>query len=400
MATQIYIEWLVIGLMWTHIVAILGWVGSSLYFMWLDSKLRLPESTRENVLGEAWMGHGGGFYIVEKRHIAAGKVPHPLHWFRVEAAVTWFTGFFLLVLVYYWGGGVDLVDPATSIIGPKAAIALAVGTLPVSWFIYDRIWTSKLSETNPRAANIISFVLLFVVIVLFCRLFNGRAAFIHVGAVMGTCMVANVWTRIIPAQEEAVAATRAGRQRNARLAGWAKRRATHNTYLTLPVILTMIANHTPSIYGHRLNWILLALLVVIGIAARHMMIMFDRREAVSWRWASAVGPLAASTVVIAVLSISPRAPASPEGAVAFPIVHGIVDLRCSSCHSRKPTDRSFVTAPDGVAFDTVAEIQASAAMIKAVVGSHTMPLGNSTGMTEEERALIGRWNGQGEQRAR
>lgn len=397
MTTQIFIEWLVIGLIWVHIVAILGWVGSSLYFMWLDSKLRLPEPTRENVLGEAWMGHGGGFYIVEKRHIAPGKVPFPLHWFRVEAAITWFTGFFLLVFIYYWGGGVNLLDPGTATIGPKAAIILAVAMLPVSWFVYDRIWTSKLSETNATAANIISFVLLFAVIVLFCRLFNGNAAFIHVGAVIGTCMVANVWTRIIPAQEEAVAATGAGRERNARLAGWAKRRATHNTYLTLPVILTMIANQAPDIYGHRLNWVLLALLIVIGIAARHMMILFDRRQAMSWRWLSAVGPLAASVVVLAVLSFSSRNSVSPgQDTVAFPIVHGIVDLRCSSCHSQRPVDHTVVTAPNGLAFDTAAAIEENAAIIKTVVASHTMPPGNSTGMTEEERVLIGRWNGQGD----
>jgi uncharacterized membrane protein len=396
MAAQIYIEWLVIGLIWAHIVAILGWVGSSLYFMWLDSKLRLPKPTRENVLGEAWMGHGGGFYIVEKRHIAPGKVPYPLHWFRVEAAVTWFTGFFLLVFVYYWGGGVNLVDPATSVIGPKAAIALAVVSLPVSWLVYDRIWTSELSQTKARLANVISFALLLAVIVIFCRLFNGRAAFIHVGAVIGTCMVANVWARIIPAQEEAVAATRAGRERNARRAAWAKRRATHNTYLTLPVIMTMIANHTPSIYGHHLNWVLLALLVVIGVAARHLMILFDRREPKSWRWVSAFAPLAASIVVIGILSISPGASVSAERTIDFPIVRGIVDLRCGSCHSQTPTDRAFVTAPDGVAFDTADQIQASAAMIKAVVGSRTMPPGNSTAMTDEERTLIARWDGQGE----
>lgn len=393
MATQIYLEWVVLGLIWAHIVAIFGWVGSSLYFVWLDSKLRVPAPARKNVLGEAWMGHGGGFYIVEKRQIAPGqRVPHPLHWFRVEAAVTWVTGFLLLVFIYYWGGGLRLVDPASAIIGPKAAITLAIGLLPVCWFIYDRIWTSKFSESDPWLGNIISFALLFAVIVVLCRLFNGRAAFIHVGAIMGTNMVANVWVRIIPAQEEAVAATRAGLERNARLAAWAKRRATHNTYLTLPVIFAMVANHTPTIYGHSFNWILLALLVVVGVAARHLMIMFDRREPATWRWASTMTPLAASVVIIAVLSVSPMAPASPASAVSFPIVRGIVTLRCSTCHAQKPTNQAFAAAPGGIAFDTAAEIQGSAAMIKAVVGTGTMPPGNTTGMTAEERALIAHWD--------
>lgn len=392
---QNFRDWLIVGLIWIHIVAILGWVGSSLYFMWLDSKLRSPKPIRENVLGAAWMGHGGGFYIVEKRRIAPGQVPSPVYWFRVEAAITWITGFLLLVLVYYWTGGVDLINPETSVISPKAAIGFAIVLLPLAWFVYDGLWISKLAEEKATLANGLSFILLIAVVYLFCRLFTGRAAFIHVGAILGTNMVANVWTRIIPAQEEAVSATTAGRERNAVLASRAKRRATHNTYMTLPVIFTMIATHAPVSYANPLNWVILSLLIVVGISARHLMILFDRRQPVSWTWISASAPLVAAVVVLSFLSISPYDPASysalSERHVPFTVVRGIVDLRCSSCHSRRPIDKSFATAPNGVNFDTAQEIALRSAMIKANVLAHTMPPGNTTRMTDEERALIGRW---------
>ena len=154
--------------------------------MWLDSKLRLPSPRRENVLGEAWMGHGGGFYIVEKRSITPGHVPSPVYWFRVEAGVTWITGFLLLVFVYYWTGGLDLVDQETSVMSPKAAIAFAIALLALAWIVYDRLWISRLAEDNVTLANVISLVLLFGVVYMLCKLFTGRAAFIHVGAVIGT----------------------------------------------------------------------------------------------------------------------------------------------------------------------------------------------------------------------
>ncbi len=396
MAVQSFLDWLVVGLRWVHIVAILGWVGASLYFMWLESKLRLPNPARENVLGEAWMGHGGGFYIVEKRRVVPGHVPFPVYWFRVEAGITWVTGFLLLVFVYYWTGGVDLVDPETSVIGPRMAIGLAIALLPLAWIVYDRLWVSKLAEDNATAANILSLILLFGVVYLLCKLFTGRAAFIHVGAILGTNMVASVWTRIIPAQEEAAAAARAGRERNMVLATRARRRALHNTYLTLPVIFTMIANHAPSTYGHPLNWIVLSLLIVVGIAARHLMIMFDKRQPASRAWIYASAPLFASLGALCFLSIPPDDSARAEGRVPFTVARGIVDLRCGSCHSRTPSDKAYLTAPNGVSFDTDKEITARAAMIKAsTMLMRAMPPGNATHMTDEERTLIARWADQG-----
>ena len=395
MAMQNFLDWLIVGLRWGHIVAILGWVGASLYFMWLESKLRLPNPVRENVLGEAWMGHAGGFYIVEKRHIAPGQVPSPVYWFRVEAGITWITGFLLLVFVYYWTGGIDLVDPEVSIVSPKVAIGFAIALLFVAWVVYDRLWVSQLAEDKATLASVLSLILLFAVVSLLCELFTGRAAFIHVGAILGTNMVANVWTRIIPAQEEAVAATATGRERNALLAIRARRRALHNTYMTLPVIFTMIAVHAPSTYSHPLNWLILSLLIVVGMEARHLMIMFDRRQPVRWAWASAAGPLVASVVVLGFLTAPASISAPSEGHVPFTVVRGIVDLRCASCHSRRPSDKGFLTAPNDVIFGTAEEVAARAALIKARVLNRSMPPGNKTRMTDEERALIARWVDQG-----
>jgi uncharacterized membrane protein len=264
--------------------------------------------------------------------------------------------------------------------------------LVLAWIVYDRLWVSKLAEDKAIIANVLSFILLFAVVYLLCKLFTGRAAFIHVGSILGTNMVANVWTRIIPAQEEAVAATTAGRERNAVLGTRARRRAIHNTYMTLPVIFTMIAMHAPSIYSHPLNWLILSLLVVVGMAARHLMILFDRRRPLSWAWASAGAPMAASIVLLGFLSIPRNDPVSSEGHVPFSVVRGIVDLRCGSCHSQKPSDKAFLAAPNGMSFGTADEIAARAAPIKAsTVLLRTMPPGNTTRMTEEERGLIGRW---------
>lgn len=395
MTLQAFIDWFVVALRWIHIVAILGWVGTSLYFMWLDSKLRPAQPADDRVMGEAWMGHGGGFYIMQKRRIAAGQVPSPVYWFRNEAAITWVTGFLLLVFIYYWTGGVDLVDPETSALAPGVAIGFAIVLLVVAWLVYDQLWASPLGDKVPLA-NAISLVLLFGIVVLLCKLFTGRAAVIHIGAVMGTNMVANVWTRIIPAQEEAVAATRAGRERNMVMAGRARRRAIHNTYLTLPVIFTMIATHAPGTYSHSLNWLILALLIAVGIAARHLMILYDRREPARAAWLSTAAPFAAAVVALGFLSSPSGAPAPAAGQVSFAVVHGIVELRCGSCHSRKPTAPGLSAPPNAISFDTAEDIVLRAPAIKATsLLARTMPPGNSTHMTNEERALLGRWVDQG-----
>jgi uncharacterized membrane protein len=228
-------------------------------------------------------------------------------------------------------------------------------------------------------------------------LFNGRAAYIHIGSIMGTCMVGNVWRRIIPAQQEAVAATSAGRERNMVLALRARRRAQHNTDLTLPVIFTMIAAHAPSTFAHPLNWLVMALLIVAGIAARHMMLLYDRHVVSPAGWAPTAGLLGLATVTVLALTAPREQPAPSQAAAADPpvssrVARGIVELRCAGCHAQKPSVPGFSAAPAGVRLDTVEELAKNAAKINAsAVVTRSMPPGNSTGMTDEERMLLGRW---------
>lgn len=395
---QSLLDWFIVVLRWAHIVAILGWVGASLYFNWLESKLRKPDPARPGVLGETWMGHGGGFYIVEKRQLAADEVPSPVYWFRIEAGITWITGFLLLVFVYYWTGGIDLVDPGSAL-GPNAAIAVAIVAIAVCWIVYDRLWLSQLAQNRVGLVSVISLVLLFGLALALCKLFSGRAAFVHVGAILGTNMVFSVWTRIIPSQEEAVAAARAGRERNVAMGLRARRRALHNTYMTLPVIFTMIAVHAPAAHSHSLNWLILTLLIAAGIGARHMMILFDRGAAFGAAWAAAAAPVAAAVLVLGLLS-APRtdAPAPSHARVPFSVVRGIVDLRCASCHARVPSDRAFAGPAGGLSFGADEEIAARAAVIKtSTVATRSMPPGNATRMTDEERELLSRWLDEGAQ---
>jgi len=230
-----------------------------------------------------------------------------------------------------------------------------------------------------------------------CKLFSGRAAFIHVGAILGTNMVFSVWTRIIPSQVEAVAAARAGRERNAAMGLRARRRALHNTYMTLPVIFTMIAVHAPAAHSHSLNWLILALLIAAGIGARHMMLLFDRGTPLGTPWAIAAAPVAAALIVLGLLA-APRtdAPAPAQASVPFSVVRGIVDLRCASCHARVPSDRAFAGPAGGLSFGADEEIAARGAVIRtSTVTTRSMPPGNVTRMTDEERALLSRWLDEG-----
>ncbi len=387
-------DWLNIGLRWMHLIAGIGWIGTSLYFMWLDAALIRSNLPRPDVEGYAWLLHSGGFYLVERRQLPPGQLPSPIHWFKWEAAMTFLTGFPLLVLVYYLRGGVYLVDPAVSSITPGWAVVVGIGLLVVSWIVYDLLWTSPLARGRGRAAAVVSWVLLFAVVYALTRVLSGRAAFIHVGAMLGTIMVANVWMRIIPAQRDLIAAAAAGRAPYGTLSTRAKQRSTHNSYVTFPVIFTMLSNHYPATWGHPLNWLVLSLLIVVGVAARQVMLARDKGAPADW----CVLPAAAALAVAVYLT----SPAWFGGAraggdrVAFTAVRGVIERRCVSCHSRNPTDAVFRVAPNGVTFDAPESIRAHAETIRTrVVLSRNMPLGNKTGMTDEERALLGRWLAQG-----
>jgi uncharacterized membrane protein len=385
------LDWLNVGFRWVHLIAGIGWIGTSLYFMWLDAALIRANPPTGEVEGHAWLLHSGGFYLVERRKLPPGQLPSPIHWFKWEAAMTWLTGFPLLVIVYYYGSrGALLVDPAVSSIGPGAAVAVGIGLLVVSWIVYDALWTSPLARRNSQAAAAISWALLFAVMYGLTHVLSGRAAYIHTGAMLGTIMVANVWMRIVPAQRDLIAAAEAGRTPDATLSVRAKQRSTHNSYVTFPVIFTMLSNHYPVTYGHPLNWLILWLLFVVGAAVRHVMIGRERGKPVDG-WLLPVAAALAGVVYLtspAWFGTTTRA----GGPVTFAAAREVIDRRCLSCHSARNTDDVFRLAPNGVTFDTPESIRARADMIRTrVVVLRNMPLANKTGMTDAERDLLARW---------
>lgn len=393
-----YTEWAHLALRWFHLVAGISWIGSSFYFMWLDSHLEEPTPPEPDVEGSLWMVHSGGFYQVEKRLIKPGGMPKTLHWFKWEAALTWLSGMFLLGIVYYLAGGVLLLDPARPEIGLGAGVSMSLGTIIVSWLVYDALWATSWAEQNARIATGLSFLGLFGVVYGLCQIYSGRGAFIHVGAVLGTIMVANVWHRILPCQQKMIDATAQGRTPDYDLGKKAKRRSVHNSYVTLPVLFIMLSNHFAMTYSNHWNWLTLILMIFIGAGIRHFMILGSKGKN-GYPW---LIPVAVALAAVVVLSGSKKpeqlaavAPADAQP-VAMDEIRAIFQKRCIQCHSKAPTDAVWKTAPNGVKFDTPAEIKGMVGGIRLrVVETATMPLANQTGMTDEERARVGLWIQQG-----
>lgn len=260
-------EWLNLIFRWIHVFAGIMWVGTTYYFTWLDARLTEEEKAVANTgtPAQIWMVHSGGFYVVEKR-----KVPdlasRTLHWFRWEAGTTWLSGFALLVVVYYLGGGA-LIDSDVYDISLTKAVALGIGVLLAGWIIYDLVMISALARNEKLVATIF-YVLLVVTAYGFTRVFSGRGAYIHVGALMGTIMAANVWMRILPAQKKMIAAINAGQKLDDSLSAQAKLRSKQNTFMAVPVVFIMISSHFPGVaYGEHYNWAILSVLILAGWVA-------------------------------------------------------------------------------------------------------------------------------------
>ena len=382
-------DWANLLLRWTHFIAGIAWIGSSFYFIWLDRALTASAQPRPGVEGDLWMVHSGGFYQVEKRRPAPGEIPPVLHWFKYEALFTWITGIALLVLVYYLTGAY-LLDPGSSRISRGAAMALGVGVLAAGWLVYDLLWRSPLARRQNVAAAI-SLILLAAVSYTMCRLLSGRAAFMHIGSLIGTIMVANVWLRILPAQQQMLDATRAGRPADFTLGERAKVRSVHNSYMTFPLLFVMLSNHFPATYANPHNWLVLLLLFVAGAAVRHAMI--GRGASSRWALAPALLALAAAMFISTPeRSAAQRASPAADSIPPFYAVRAVIEQRCQPCHSQYQSDRTFGPAPGGVTFDTPESIARLAERIRVrVVETKTMPLANKTNMTDAERELLARW---------
>ena len=391
------LEWLNLGLRWLHIITGIAWIGTSFFFMWLDAQLEPSPRAADGVEGEAWLIHSGGFYQIEKMQLSPDRLPKTLHWFKWEAYFTWISGFLLLAVVYYLTDGVFLVDPAVAALGNGEAIAIGLASLAGSLVVYEVIWRSAFGKAGCWAPVIVSFALLVVLAWALSEVFSGRGAYVHVGAVLGTIMVANVFFGVIPSQKDLVAASKAGRMPDPRLGEAAKARSVHNNYMTLPVVFIMISNHFPSTYGHEWNWIVLIVLFLVGAGIRHIFNLRNVGKSEVW-----IVPISIA-VVAGLVSLTGPAPVSnaqlaSAGPVHFKDIHVVIQARCATCHSAQPSDRAFRQAPKNVLFDTAEQIRQQAQQIKLVaVNNRSMPLGNRTRMTAEERALLARWIATGAQ---
>ncbi len=386
----------VLAVRWVHVIAAIMWVGDSFLFMWLDSHLTPPTEPREGaVVGELWMTHSGGFYEVIKRKSLAKLPTTTLYWFKWESYMTFISGFCLLIIVYYLGGAAFLVDSQVSSLTKEQAIAVSFGLLPLGFGLYELLWKTPLAKNQSAFAAVGLGVVLGLGYVL-THVFSGRAAFLEVGAIIGTTMAANVFFRIIPAARHMIASTKAGQPVDTSYGVRAKGRSIHNHYLTLPVLFTMLSNHFPTTYGHEQAWLVLGCLFVFGASLKYVM---------NFRGQSSPMVLGAMVAAVAgfIFLTAPRhaplpglekyASAKP---VSFATVNSVIQTRCVACHAVKPTTSMFAAAPQGVRLETPEEIASHAErMYLLVVATKTMPLGNITGISQAERDLIGAWVAQG-----
>jgi uncharacterized membrane protein len=385
-------EWLNLALRWLHLTAGIAWIGSSFYFIWLDNHLKPPATGEAS--GEVWSVHGGGFYHKQKYQVAPAQMPDDLHWFKWEAYFTWLSGFSLLVLVYYLGARSFLIDPAKAALSPASAIAVGLFALVAGWVFYDRLCRSALGRSN-RLTGALWFGFLLAAAIGLNALFSARGAYMHIGAMIGTAMVGNVFFVIIPGQRQVVADLIAGRVPRPELGAAAKQRSLHNNYMTLPVLFIMISHHYPMTYGADRPWLVLALLGLTGLAVRHVFNLRHRDEP-TVRAMLLAGALALVSVTYVSAEKSMSAAEWTGGGVAYADVAPIMAQHCSSCHAARPVNAAFAAPPLGVILDDYDHVSALAPRIKKVaVDAEIMPLGNVTGMTKAERDKLGQWISEG-----
>ncbi len=387
------VDWLSLLTRWLHLISGIAWIGASFYFVMLDNSLTQPKNpgdTKRGVFGELWAVHGGGFYISQK--FLTGPKGEPLtenlHWSKWEAYTTWLSGIALLALIYWLGASSYLIDRSVMALSPPAAIAISVASLAGGWFVYDGLCRLLEGKENVLAALV--FVFIMACAWALFHVFSARAAYIHVGAIIGTIMVANVFFHIIPGQKRMVADIRAGRDPDPRPGIIGKQRSVHNTYFTLPVLFVMISNHYPMTYSHPQGWLVLGVIMVAGVLIRQFFVL---RHSGNVKWAlpaAGVALLAGLAVAIA-----PKIADSGGGRVTFANVQGVLKDRCLQCHASQPTQPGFAQPPKGVLLETPEQVAANAPKIAETVGNKYMPIGNLTQMTDDERAMIATWFAQG-----
>lgn len=388
------LEWLNLIVRWAHVIAGIMWIGASFYFIFLENNLNRTKGVRDELAGNLWAIHGGGFYFLEKYKVAPKEIPEDLHWFKYEAYLTWITGFFLLWLVYYMEPQRFLIDSSVADITVFTAILIGVGVLIAGWFVYDIMCKSPLIK-NQMMFTLVGLLLLTLISYFLVNVFSSRAAFIHMGALIGTIMAGNVFFIIIPSQKALVRAAISGEKLDATLGQKAQQRSLHNNYFTLPVVFIMISNHFPSTFGHEYNWAVLMVIMIASAGIKHYWNLIER--GVRSRY---ILPVSVAALIALALVTSPLAERDGDVDLTVPVsfseVQPIFQARCTSCHSANPSDPVWTSAPAGVKLDTPEEIIRQAdAIMRTTIRTHFMPLGNLTNMTEEERLAVWRWISQG-----
>jgi len=383
-------DWANLLLRWLHLITGVAWIGTSFYFIGLDNQLDAPKDGNPRVAGEQWSIHGGGFYHKQKYLVAPERLPETLHWFKWEAYWTWISGFSLFVLIYWVQAGTYLVDPAVLDMPAWLAVAISAAMLAGGWVAYDQVCRSPLGE-NEALLGAIGAAALAVVSFVACHLFGGRGAFLQVGAMTGTIMVANVAMVIIPGQRKMVAAMQKGEAPDPKYGRWGKQRSVHNTYLTLPVLFIMISPHYPMTYQGRWNWAVLLAIGLAGALVRQYFVLRQKGRNAVW-----LPGAAAAVVALLIWAGAPeRATGTAADAPPFAEVQAVVAARCASCHAARPTDEAFAAPPKGVMLETPQQIRRWAASLRVQVQTEAMPPGNLTGITAEERAKLLAWVGAG-----
>ena len=379
-------EWVNLAIRWLHLITGIAWIGASFYFISLDNQLDPPADGNPLVRGEQWAIHGGGFYYKRKYLLAPEKLPEKLHWFKWEAYWTWISGFALFVLIYWGQASSYLIDPAVMPLSPWQAIGISAAMLVGGWVAYDLVCRSKLGE-NEALLGVIGAVALAVVAYVSCKIFSGRGAFLQVGAMTGTIMVANVAMVIIPGQRKMVAAMSAGATPDPKYGRWGKQRSVHNTYLTLPVLFIMISPHYPMTWQHPLNWLILLVIGLSGALVRQYFVLRQQGRNALWLPGGAVAAMVAAFFIVQ----SGKKDFSTAEVPAFTEVQAIIAAHCVSCHAARPSFEGIAAAPKGVIMETPAQIRRWAASMRQQVQTEAMPPGNMTEITAEERAKLIAW---------
>lgn len=379
------IDWLSLSLKLLHVIAGIAWIGASFYFNWLENKLNRVKN-RDEIAGHLWAVHGGGFYYLEKYKKYPQTLPEPLHWFKWEAYFTWISGILLLSVIYYFNASTYLLASDSPISSTYGVLSSLMGLL-IFWLIYDLLCKSNLVNKSSIFIGII-FVVISLSAYLYSNVFNPRAVYMQIGAMIGTVMVANVFFVIIPVQKKLVAACETSTEVSKELGLKGYTRSRHNNYFTLPVLFMMISGHYPTIYSGEYGWLVLIAIVGILVMIRHY---FNLRGVGKAKNSLIV--IIAVSVLALIYALAPNQSSKKSSeSVNFSEVQNIINKHCVSCHASEPSSRVFAVAPGGFMVDTKEKIIAHKNQIyQQAVVSKAMPLGNSSNMTDEERDVLRVW---------